>query len=78
VGARANLVCRVREHREAVVPGFTREYGVHRLVWYEEHSELASALRRESNLKHGKREWKVALIVQQNPAWRDLWEEITR
>jgi putative endonuclease len=51
---------------------------VHRLVWYEEHSELASALRRESNLKHGKREWKVALIVQQNPAWRDLWEEITR
>ena len=75
-GVTSDLVRRVWEHREGVVPGFTRDYGVKRLVWFEQHGTIEAAIQREHNMKHWRREWKIALIVENNPDWRDLWFEI--
>ena len=78
VGVTNNLVRRVYEHREKFVEGFTRKYGVSRLVYYEAHATIAAALQREKNIKHWSREWKIDLIRSQNPEWNDLWDEIVR
>jgi putative endonuclease len=72
-----NLVRRVWEHREAFVAGFTKEYGVKRLVWYEAHTEVLAAITREKQLKKWNRAWKIELIQKENPHWRDLFEEFT-
>ena len=77
VGVTGNLVRRVAEHRQGGVPGFTDRYGVKRLVWYETHDSIEAAIRREKRLKKWPRAWKVPLIESANPAWRDLWAEIT-
>jgi putative endonuclease len=58
------------------VPGFTREYGVKMLVWYEQHATRGSALARERQIKKWNRAWKLQLIEQMNPRWRDLWDDI--
>ena len=73
VGVTGNLVQRVWVHRDAIAPGFTRRYGVHRLVWYEPHDLIADAMRREHNLKHWPRRWKIELIESMNPGWEDLY-----
>jgi putative endonuclease len=75
LGVTTNLVRRVWEHREAVVAGFTKEYGVKRLVWYEAHTEAVAAITREKQLKKWNRTWKIELIQKENPYWRDLFEE---
>ena len=72
VGVTGNLVQRLDEHRNDVVAGFTAKYGVHRLVWYELHPDLASAIHRETCIKRWKRVWKLRLIEDLNPGWRDL------
>jgi putative endonuclease len=77
VGVTGNLVRRVAEHRQGGVPGFTDRYGVKRLVWYETHDSIEAAIRREKRLKKWPGAWKVPLIESANPAWRDLWAEIT-
>ena len=77
VGVPSNLVRRVAEHREGVVPSFTERYGVKRLVWYETHDSIEAAIRREKRLKKWPRAWKVALIESANPKWRDLWDDVT-
>ena len=77
VGVTSNLIKRVFEHRTDVVDGFTRRYRVHELVWYEIHETMESAIRREKQLKHWSRFMKLRLIEQVNPAWKDLWPEIT-
>jgi putative endonuclease len=77
VGVTSDLVRRVAEHREGVVPGFTERYGVKRLVWYETHDSIEAAIRREKRLKKWPRAWKVALIESANPKWRDLWDDVT-
>jgi putative endonuclease len=59
-----------------LVAGFTKKYGVHRLVYYEVHGDMVSAIRREKQLKKWRRAWKVHLIEERNPVWDDLWEEI--
>jgi len=76
IGVTSNLVQRVWQHKHDVVDGFTSQYGVHRLVWFEQHETMASAIARERALKEWRREWKLVLIEESNPEWRDLYEEI--
>jgi putative endonuclease len=76
IGVTSNLLKRVWEHKNDLVEGFTKKYGVHRLVYYEMHETMESALRREKQLKKWNRAWKLDLIEKQNPNWRDLWEGI--
>jgi len=72
IGVTNDLVRRIHEHKEAVVAGFTKEYGVHRLVYFEEHTDSLIAIQREKAMKHWIRKWKVELIEDANPTWRDL------
>jgi putative endonuclease len=76
IGATSNLVKRVWEHREGVVDGFSKKYGVKDLVWFEVHSEIVHAITREKQIKRWNRDWKVNLIQQSNPGWRDLYDGI--
>ena len=75
-GATSNLPQRVWQHKQGLVEGFTRTYSVHTLVWCEQHETMASAIVREKALKKWPRAWKVALIEELNPGWRDLYDEI--
>ena len=76
VGVTSDLVRRVWEHKNGVVEGFTKQYGVHTLVWYEEHGSIEDAIQREKNIKRWYRDWKLELIEQLNPTWRDLYEDV--
>ena len=76
VGITGDLVRRVWEHREGVVAGFTRQYRVKHLAWYEPHEDVAAAILREKQIKEWKRAWKIELIEAMNPDWRDLWFDI--
>jgi len=67
---------RVWEHKNNAVDGFTKQYGVHRLVYYELHVDMASAITREKQLKKWNRAWKVELVENTNSDWKDLWDEI--
>lgn len=75
-GVTSNLIKRVWEHREGIVEGFTKKYGIKHLVWYETHATALSAITREKQIKKWNREWKVRLIQKENPNWRDLYEEL--
>ncbi len=77
VGVTSALVRRAWEHREGVAPGFTKRYGLKRLVYAERHDSLIGAIQREKNLKHWPRAWKVSLIRRDNPRWNDLYEGLT-
>jgi putative endonuclease len=72
----SDLVKRIWEHKNDIVEGFTNRYGVHRLVWYELHEGMASAMEREKQLKEWKRKWKLELIESANPSWQDLYPTI--
>jgi putative endonuclease len=76
IGVTSNLVKRVYEHRTEVVAGFTKEYGVHRLVYFEQHTDIEAAIRREKRLKKWNRVWKIRLIEEANPNWDDLYPQI--
>lgn len=76
IGVTSNLVARTWQHREHAVEGFTTRYNVTKLVWYELHTTMESAILREKRLKKWNREWKLRLVDEMNPEWRDLWEEI--
>lgn len=76
VGVTSDLVKRVWQHKNDVVAGFTKRYGVHQLVWFEGHESMESALAREKAIKEWKRQWKLKLIEAVNPAWRDLYEDL--
>jgi putative endonuclease len=65
-------------HRIGALPGFTKQYGVKMLVWYEQHETRESAFVRERQIKNWNRAWKAKLIEQTNPAWRDLYDDILR
>lgn len=71
-----SLSRRIYEHREGLIPGFTRKYGVKTLVWYEMHDDMREAVDREARIKRWRRTWKLSLIEASNPDWRDLFEEI--
>ena len=76
IGVTNDLGRRTWEHREGLVAGFTKEYGVKLLVYYEAFDNIDAAIHRETRLKKYKREWKLNLIEQQNPEWRDLFEDL--
>jgi putative endonuclease len=76
VGVTSNLLQRVAQHREKLVAGFTAKYGLNLLVWYEQHENAESAIVREKQIKKWSRLWKIELIEQANPEWRDLYGEI--
>jgi len=73
IGVTSNLIKRVWQHKSGDVPGFTCEYSVHQLVYYEMHDDILMALKREKNLKAWKRAWKLGLIDHNNPDWKDLY-----
>jgi putative endonuclease len=76
VGVTSDLVKRVWAHKNNLVEGFTKRYGVHQLVWYELHESMESAIKREKRLKDWKRKWKLQLIESANPNWEDLYPSI--
>jgi putative endonuclease len=78
VGVTNDLIRRVWEHQNDVVKGFTKEYVVHDLVWYEVHGDIYEAITREKQIKKWRRDWKVNLIQGMNPEWRDLYGEIIK
>ncbi len=78
VGVTSNLPKRIHEHRTGAVSGFTRQYHVHQLVWFELHATMRVAMEREKALKGWKRRWKLALIEKQNPYWHDLYDRLSK
>jgi putative endonuclease len=75
-GITSNLPKRVWEHREGMADGFTKLHGVKTLVWYEVYEEPITAITREKRIKKWNRGWKLKLIEEKNPEWRDLFKEI--
>ena len=76
VGVTSDLVHRVWQHRTHVVEGFSERYGTDLLVHYELFGDMEHAIVREKRLKKWNRQWKLRLIEERNPGWRDLWEEV--
>ncbi|MFG1186136.1 MULTISPECIES: GIY-YIG nuclease family protein [Xanthobacter] len=76
VGVTNDLVRRTFEHREGDGEGFTKRHGLTRLVYFERYDDIALAIQREKTMKHWSRAWKVGLILETNPEWRDLYDEI--
>ena len=76
IGITSDLVKRVWEHKNKVAPGFAAQYNVNKLVYYEQHSDIVEAIRREKALKKWLRKWKLQLIEESNPHWTDLYESI--
>jgi putative endonuclease len=77
IGVTNDLVRRVWEHREGLVEGFTKTYGVKRLVHYETFDDINAAIHRETRLKKWKRQWKIDLIQSRNIPWDDLYETVS-
>jgi len=75
VGVTSNLANRIQAHRSGVVDGFTEKYDVKTLVYFELHSDMYEAIQREKRIKRWNRAWKIQLIEQGNPEWRDLSEQ---
>ena len=76
VGVTSDLMTRLYQHREGLVAGFTREYGVKLLMWFEMHATMEAAIKREKRIKKWNRAWKLELIEAGNPNWRDLAEDL--
>ncbi|MBU4261698.1 MAG: GIY-YIG nuclease family protein [Proteobacteria bacterium] len=76
IGVTNNLIRRVHEHKNDLADGFTKKYGVHNLVYYEQTEDVDVALRREKQLKKWNRQWKINLIEKSNPAWYDLYDTL--
>ncbi len=76
IGVTNDLIRRVYEHKNGFVEGFTKRYNVHKLVYYEQTESIESAIQREKRLKVWHRDWKIKLIEEMNPDWKDLYEEI--
>lgn len=76
VGVTSDLLRRVWQHKQKEVAGFTARYGIDKLVYYETSESAESAIQREKQLKKWSRSWKLRLIEEKNPDWRDLYDEI--
>ena len=73
IGVTSNLLKRVYEHKHGLVEGFSKKYSVHKLVYYETTNDIRGAIYREKCLKKWKRAWKIELIEENNPYWKDLF-----
>ncbi|MFZ5791427.1 MAG: GIY-YIG nuclease family protein [Pseudomonadota bacterium] len=78
IGVTNDIVRRVYEHREGVVPGFTKRYGVKKLVYFETYDDPETTIQRGKHLKQWRRSWKIDLITKANPDWIDLYPSLTR
>ena len=76
VGVTSDLVRRIGEHKQKLLDGFTKEYAVSNLVYFETFQDIREAIIREKQIKGWKRKWKTELIQSNNPYWRDLYEDI--
>lgn len=76
IGVTGDLIQRIDQHKNKIADGFTKKYGVDKLVYFEETTEIESAILREKQLKKWNRSWKLALIEKQNPNWDDLFYKI--
>ncbi len=76
IGVTSNLVKRVFEHKNNLVDSFTKKYKIHNLVYFETTPDINEALLREKRLKKWKRDWKIRLIEENNPTWKDLYDDI--
>ena len=76
IGVTNDLVRRVHEHKTKAVDGFTKKYGVDRLVYFEVFDYGQAAIQRERTMKHWRRDWKIGLIERDNPEWRDLYDSV--
>jgi putative endonuclease len=76
VGVTNDLKRRVYEHKNEVIPGFTRKYHIHKLVYYEIFEEIETAILREKQIKAGSRQKKISLIENFNPTWKDLSDQL--
>ena len=77
-GFTSDLLSRVYAHKNDIVKGFTKKYGIHKLVYFEQCDDYDAALQREKQIKEWKRSWKLELIEKVNPLWQDLWDETLR
>ncbi len=77
-GVTRDLIRRVSQHKAKSTPGFTSRYDVDRLVWFEIYDEPTTAIAREKDIKKWRRAWKIRSIEENNPDWRDLYDEITQ
>jgi len=72
IGVTNDIVKRIGEHKNNLINGFTSRYEIHKLVYFEEYSDIREAISREKQLKNWKRDWKIELIEKVNPDWNDL------
>ncbi len=75
-GVTNDVARRCLEHKEGLIDGFTKRYGLKRLVLMEFYEDIRNAIQRESNIKHWPRAWKTRLIMATNPEWRDLYDDL--
>jgi len=76
IGVTYNLPQRIWQHKTKVTKGFTEKYNLNKIVWYEAHEDMMSAIQREKALKAWKRDWKIRIIEEMNPLWRDLYDDL--
>jgi len=76
IGVTSQLVQRVWQHKQGLAEGFTKQYGLKTLVWYEQHDTAESAITREKQIKKWERKWKIGLIETENPYWNDLYDDV--
>ena len=78
LGVTSDLANRTWQHKSDLIEGFTKKYGVHMLVWFEEWGDIGDAIDREKQIKGWNRAWKIKLIEKCNPTWKDLYEDFLR
>ena len=76
IGVTSDLIRRVCEHKNDLIEGFTKKYQIHQLVYYEQTNDVREAITREKQMKKWKRSWKIELIEEHNPEWKDLYDDI--
>ena len=76
IGVTNNLIRRIYEHKNNLIEGFTKNYNIHQLVYYEEYNNIDTAISREKQMKKWNRSWKMQIIEKNNSTWRDLYEEL--
>jgi putative endonuclease len=76
IGITNDLIRRIEEHKLKLCKGFTTNYGVNRLVYFEEFQDVSTAIQREKRLKEWPRRWKLHLIERENPYWNDLYDTL--
>ncbi len=75
-GVTSDLARRIHQHKDSLVEGFSKRYGLKILVWYEVHDDILEAIKREKQIKKWERQWKLRIIEEMNPEWDDLYDEI--